>query len=86
MKYQSILKSKKPMIDFNRIWIDIECSKCKYIVEFQMIDVKTGKTIFCHNCKINIELEDNSASVHTGLESINNAMQKLENTLKKQGR
>lgn len=74
------------MIDFNLIWIDIECPRCRYIDKVQMIDVKTEKTIFCHNCKINIELNDNNASIHTGLVSINNAMKELENTLKKLGR
>jgi len=62
------------MIDFNYIWVDIECPKCGYGDEVQLIDAKTEKTIFCHNCKINIKLSDAEASVHTGIDSMKNSM------------
>ena len=74
------------MIDFNYIWIDIECPKCKYQEEIQLIDVKSEISIFCNNCKSTIQLHDNEASVNTGVESINNALKGLESILRKFGK
>lgn len=74
------------MIDFNYIWIDIECPKCKYQDEIQLIDSKTEKSIFCNNCKSIIQLHDSDGSVHTGVESINNAVKDLEDLFKNFGK
>ena len=74
------------IINFNKIWIDIECPKCGYPDKIQLIDAKTEKIIFCHNCKINIKLSDNKASVHTGIDSMNNALEKLEEIIKNFGK
>jgi len=69
-------------MDLNYEWIDIECPKCGYQLEIQLIDAKTEKTIFCHNCKIGIRLQDSEASVHNSIESINHAINELENIFK----
>jgi uncharacterized Zn finger protein len=74
------------MIDFNFIWIDIECPKCDYKDEVQLIDVKAEKTIFCNNCKSFIQLIDKEASVHSGVENINRALKDLNDILKKFGK
>jgi len=74
------------MIDFNYIWIDIECPKCKYQDEVQLIDAKSEKSIFCNNCKSIIHLQDSEASVHTGIESINNALKELDALFKNFGK
>jgi len=74
------------MIDFNSIWIDLECPNCGYQDDIQLIDVKTEKTIYCHNCKVKINIADNDASVHTGIDSMNNALNELEKTLKNFGK
>lgn len=74
------------MINFNNIWVDFECPKCGYQDEIQLIDAKTGKMIFCHNCKISIKLSDNEATVHTGIDSMTNALKELERTLKDFGK
>ncbi len=74
------------MIDLNRTWISIECSNCSYADEIQLIDVKTEKVIFCHNCKTSIKLIDSEASVHSGIESINTALSEIENALKNFGK
>jgi Zn ribbon nucleic-acid-binding protein len=52
----------------------MECPKCGYQDEIQLIDAKTEKTVFCHNCKCQIKLYDNEASVHSGIDSMNNAI------------
>ena len=53
----------------------------KRVLQVTGVDVKTEKTIFCHNCKVNIKLSDNEASVKTGIDNMSNALKKLENTL-----
>ena len=74
------------MIDFNEIWVDFECPTCGYMVDAQMIDVKTESTVSCHCCKTRIKLVDQDASTHTGMRDIESAMDDLENTLKNFGR
>lgn len=66
----------------NQTWVDIECPKCQYMDSIQLIDVKSEKTIFCHNCKVRIELSDGQASVHNAIDSINNSLKELENVFK----
>jgi hypothetical protein len=80
------MTKKGIMIDLSKIWLDIECPRCHYGIQIQMIDVKCEKTIFCHNCKITIELSDNEGSVHSGIDKISSSLNELENTLKKFGR
>ncbi len=70
------------MIDLNYIWIDIECPHCHYETQIQLIDVKTEIIIFCNNCKSSIQIIDSEASTHTGIESINNALNDFENLFK----
>lgn len=70
------------MINFNNLWVGIECPKCGYQDDVMLIDVKTEKTIFCHNCKVTIKLIDENASVHTGITKMGNSLKELENTLK----
>jgi hypothetical protein len=70
------------MIDFNKIWIDIECPNCKYSDVVQLVDVKSEKEFYCHNCKSRIHLIDNDGSVHNGIETMNNAMKSLLDTFK----
>lgn len=74
------------MIDLNKTWIDIQCPQCSYLDEVQLIDVKTEKTIFCHNCKIMIKLTDGDASAHTSIERINIQLNQLDKLLKSIGK
>ena len=71
------------MIDLNQTWVDIECPKCGYADIVQLVDIKTEKEIFCNNCKVSIKLTDSEASVHSGIDSINNTMNGLEKILKR---
>ena len=74
------------MIDLNHTWIEMECPNCGYIDEVQLVDVKTEKTIFCHNCKESIELRDSDARVHHGIETVNNLNRELEKIFKTIGK
>lgn len=71
------------IFNLEQIWISINCPNCKYSFEIQMIDAKLQNTVICNNCKSIIRLVDQSASVHTSINSINEAFKNLENTLKK---
>ncbi len=51
------------MIDFNKTWVDLECPRCGYSDMVQLLDAKTEKEVFCHNCKNRILLQDDNASV-----------------------
>lgn len=70
------------MINIDSLWIDYSCPSCSYQDQVQLIDIKTEKTIFCHNCKISIKLIDSNGSSHTAINDINNALNDLENLLK----
>ena len=74
------------MIDLNKIWVEMACPKCGYCDAIQLVDAKTEKTIFCNNCKITIALSDKEASVHSNINSINNAFNELENIFKNLGK
>jgi ribosomal protein S27E len=68
------------MINFDNIWVDVRCPKCEYEDGIQLIDFKSEKQVFCHNCKSIITLVDNEASVHSGIQSMVNSMKELEKT------
>lgn len=72
-----------PLLDFNIVWIDFECTKCGYTIDVQLVDVKSEKTVYCHNCKIQIQLVDDEASTHVGIDNMQNALNKLEASFKK---
>ncbi|MDH6304356.1 uncharacterized Zn finger protein (UPF0148 family) [Parabacteroides sp. PF5-5] len=69
------------MFDLDEIWIDVNCPKCNYLFEIQMIDARLEKKVYCPNCKITIKLQDKDASVHTSVKDINNALQELNKSL-----
>ena len=70
------------MFNLDDTWIDINCPKCNYRFEIQMIDVRLESKIYCHNCKFSIQLKDSEASVYTSTRDINQALNKLDKTLK----
>ncbi|MBI5539674.1 MAG: hypothetical protein HY951_06415 [Bacteroidia bacterium] len=74
------------MINLNYTWISINCPKCSYEFDIQLIDAKSEKNVYCHNCKLTIRLQDSEASVHTGIDSVNNAMKEVENIFKNFGK
>lgn len=74
------------MIDLNYTWVDIDCPKCNYQDEIQLIDAKSEKIIFCNNCKVSIQLKDNEASVHCSIEQINKAFKSLDDIFKNFGK
>ncbi len=74
------------MININYEWITIECPRCNYYDEIQLIDAKIETIHFCNNCKVKIQLQDNEGSVHHGIETINKAFKDLKHILKNFGK
>lgn len=70
------------MFDLNKVWAEFQCPQCNYLIEVQFVDIKSEKSVFCHNCKVVINLNDSNASVHTGIDRINNALDDLNNRFK----
>lgn len=83
---QTVSGNYKKMIDFNKIWVDFSCPKCNYTDKVQLIDVKYEKIFFCNNCKIKIQLTDDQASVHSGIDRMSKSLNDLEKTLKNFGK
>ncbi|MDP3393869.1 primase-helicase zinc-binding domain-containing protein [Sediminibacterium sp.] len=71
------------MFDLNHEWITMECPRCGYANDFQLIDAKNEGQVFCQNCKVYIELHDKDGSVHNSIQKINNSIRDLENLFKK---
>ena len=74
------------MFDISNSWISFTCTNCGYEVEIQLIDAKSERTVYCHNCKSVIQLKDSEASVHSSMESINNSIKELEKLIKNFGK
>ncbi len=74
------------MIDFNKIWVDFNCPNCNYADKVQLVDVKNETAIFCNNCKIQIQLTDDQASVNSGIDKMNKSLSDLEKTFKNFGK
>ena len=74
------------MIELNNIWIDFNCPKCGYTIHVQLVDAKSESIVFCHNCKANIQMKDDNASAHKGINDINKAFEELNKTLKNLGK
>lgn len=70
------------MFNIDEIWVDIECPKCNYSFEIQMIDARLEKVVYCPNCKCSIHLKDSDASVHTSTREINDVFKELDKTIK----
>ena len=74
------------MIDLNYTWFDIECPRCKYADEIQLVDAKIEVLYFCNNCKVKIQIQDNEGSVHNGIDTMNNIFKDLDKLFKNFGK
>lgn len=74
------------MFNLNYKWIEINCPKCGFGFGVQLIDVKTERNVYCHNCKVTIHLQDSEASAHTGIEKIHSAINDFKDIFKNHGK
>lgn len=70
------------MFDLSKSWIEYPCEKCGYKTDLQLIDAKSEKVIFCHNCKVSIQLIDSEGSVHNGIKKVSKDLENLKNLFK----
>lgn len=74
------------MLDISKLWVDFECPNCNYADMIQIVDIRTEKIVFCHNCKTSIQLMDSEASTQQATTNIEDVLKDLENSLKKFGK
>jgi len=70
------------MSDLSAAWVSFNCPNCDYEVDVQLIDVKMERTVYCHNCKLSMQLFDKDASTHVGIEEINASLNQLQQLFK----
>lgn len=69
-------------MDFEKTWTEIECSKCNYKNDLQLLDIKLETKIYCSNCKTCIQLKDDNASFYSGINQMNNFLKDFNNLFK----
>ena len=73
------------MINLDRFFIDVECPRCRYPMDVQMLDVRLQARVFCPNCKVAIQLVDHEGSTEVGLRKVDRALSDLEREWRKLG-
>jgi hypothetical protein len=64
-------------------FIEVGCPSCGYQFEVQLTDVRTQVYRYCPCCRQLIHLIDSGGSTFGALESIDNAMDDLQRTLRR---
>ncbi len=64
-------------------WIAITCPKCQYTEYVRMISMKLQETVICHNCKANIKLIDQTASIYLAFQEVNNTLNSFKDIFKR---
>jgi hypothetical protein len=62
---------------FDDAWIDLQCPRCGYVGEVQLLDVRLQRRVFCCCCKVAIHLVDDRASTDVGLRQAEAALRNL---------
>ena len=72
------------MVDlFEGAFITLNCPRCGYGMDVELLSVRLQKLVFCPCCKISIQLMDADASAHATHEEVEAAMENIERELKK---
>lgn len=61
--------------------IDVECPRCGYGFEVEMLDAATGVARWCPCCRIRIQLTEGGGEVHGAMEDIDAAIRDLQKML-----
>lgn len=62
--------------------VDIPCPGCGYVIEVQLMDVRTNSFHWCPCCRARIHLVDDG-SVNAGIADIEEALRKMTSTMRK---
>ena len=65
------------MVNVDGTFINLDCPRCGYVQDVQLIDVRLQRVIFCPACKSRIQLVDVDASTHAAVEGIEQSMKNL---------
>jgi hypothetical protein len=72
------------MLDLGKEKVPVNCPSCNRRHSATLNDVGRGRVIRC-GCGTNIQLKDSDGSVKRGVNDINRAFKKLDDTFKKLG-
>lgn len=64
-------------------YVEAECPVCEYPFEFQIIDARTQVYRHCPCCRTVIHLIDHGGSTYGALEDVDNAMNDLNQQLRR---
>ncbi len=68
---------------FEGLFVTLNCPKCGYGMDVELLSVRLQTIVFCPCCKVTIQLVDADASVHGGQEDVESAINDLEREIKK---
>jgi hypothetical protein len=74
------------MFDLDKLLIEIECPRCGYPIEIEMIDARLECRLFCPNCKSQVRLHDYESSLHAAQAEIHSGMERLTQAFRELGK
>ena len=72
----------KPGDLFKDATYPIQCPKCEKEIEARFSVIRRGGTMSCPNCKVSIEFKGETKSLDRSFKSVENALKKLDDTLR----
>lgn len=76
------LGGTETMSDLEKLWVSINCPKCNFEFEIQVLNSKLQEIVYCHNCKCSIRLVDETASAHSAIRNIKQAFRDIDDLFK----
>lgn len=71
------------MFDLGKTSINIDCPECGFKNSVRLEDVAKETVIICNGCLKSIQLIDKDSSTRKGIRNVDNALNELNNTLKR---
>lgn len=58
-------------------WIQVACPQCGYESDVTLLDVRLQSRVFCHNCKVIINIIDNNVEVYKAVNDVDRMLRNL---------
>ena len=68
---------------FDNVFIPVDCPRCGYATDVELLSVRLQRAIFCSCCKARIQLVDADASLHQAQNEFESAVNDFARKLKK---
>ena len=68
---------------FDGLFVTMNCPKCNYGMDVELLSVRLQAITFCPCCKVAIQLVDADASMHGAQEDLGSAIKEIEREIKK---